>query len=109
MNYKMSFQERAESAMITLSKQPPITYEEVREQANRLKKAGEERFKKEAPLIQNELLKLIKPPLSFFDKVHIYRWLFRNQITIEMLSKEVFDEFKETKQYENYIESSTVK
>jgi hypothetical protein len=105
----MSFQERAKLAMEQLSKQSPVALKEAREQANRLQKAGEERFKKEAPLIQNELLKLIKPPLSFFDKVHIYRWLFRNQITIEMLSKEVFDEFKETKQYENYIESSTVK
>ncbi len=55
----------------------------------------------EAAEIQSEL-KLIQTPLSFIDTVHIYRWLYRKQISIEMLSKEIFDEFKETEQYQAY-------
>ena len=80
--------------------------DEFKGQVIRHKKAGEERFEKEAPEIRSEL-KLIQPPLSFIDTVHIYRWLCRKQIRIEMLSKEVFDEFKETEQYEKLMKGTT--
>ncbi len=57
-----------------------------------------EHFIKEIPAIKAEL-ELIKTPLKFNDSVHIYRWLFREQITLEMLPEKVFKEFKETEHY----------
>jgi hypothetical protein len=59
----MSFQERAKLAMAQLSKQPPVTLEVAKAQAERLRKQSEESFAKEAPMIQ-EGLKLINPPLN---------------------------------------------
>ena len=95
MKSTMSFQERAKLGIAHLSEQRVFSFQEMKEQANRLKKQSEESFAKAAPMIQEEL-KLIRTLLTHIDAVHIYRWLFRNQITLEMISKEAFDEFKET-------------
>ena len=47
MNYKISFQERAALAMMQLSKQPPVTLEEAREQVRWLKKNTKTKHKKQ--------------------------------------------------------------
>lgn len=82
-----------------------ITLEEAKEQAEKLNKQGAARFAKEAPVIQKEL-GLIETPLSFSHIVHIYRWLCRKQISLDMLPKKVLKEFKETKQYEKFLKES---
>jgi hypothetical protein len=46
MNHKMSFQERAKLGMEMLSKQSPVTLEEARAQAERLKKNSDSLDKK---------------------------------------------------------------
>ena len=102
MKPTMSFQELAKVQGEQLSKQPLITLEEAKAQAQRIKKRGAESFAKEAPMIQ-EGLKLIKTPLTHNDAVHIYRWLCRNQITLEMISKKVFVEFKETELNQTFV------
>ncbi len=47
MNYKISFRERAAQAMMRLSKQPPITLEQAREQVQWLKKNTKTKHKKQ--------------------------------------------------------------
>ena len=100
MNPKMSFQERAKLAAEIISKQPPVTFEEKREQAARLKKESEIRFAQEAPEIQ-EHLKEITTPLSDEYARAIFRWLARKQITMEMIPKDVLVDFKKNNLYAN--------
>lgn len=47
MNYNISFQQRAALAMMRLSKQPPVTLEEARAQAQWLKKNTNVKDKKQ--------------------------------------------------------------
>jgi Fe-S cluster assembly ATPase SufC len=47
MNYKLSFQERAKLGMEQLAKQKPVTIEEARAQAERLRKASQSKDKKQ--------------------------------------------------------------
>ena len=47
MNLKMSFAERAKLSMELLSKQPPVTLEEARKQAQWLKKVSTSKKKKQ--------------------------------------------------------------
>lgn len=47
MNYKISFQERAKLGMEMLSKRSPVTLEEARAQAKRLKQASKSKVKKQ--------------------------------------------------------------
>jgi hypothetical protein len=47
MNYKISFQERAQLAMEQLSKQSPVTYEKALEQVKRLKEMSQVEVKKQ--------------------------------------------------------------
>jgi hypothetical protein len=74
------------------------TLEEMKEQTKRLKKESEKYFAEEAPMIR-ELLILIKTPLKFRDSARIYRWTFRNQISIDMLPLKVKEEFMKTRHY----------
>lgn len=75
------------------------TFEEMKEQTKRLNEENEKDFAEEAPMIR-ERLKLIKTPLKFRDSANIYRWIFRNQISIDILSLKVKDEFTKTRHYE---------
>jgi len=47
MNYKISFKERAKIAMEQLAKQPPVTLEQARAQAERLSQASKSKEKKQ--------------------------------------------------------------
>ena len=47
MNYKISFQERAQLAMEQLSKQSPVTYEQALEQVQKLKEMSQTKVKKQ--------------------------------------------------------------
>lgn len=47
MNYKISFKERAKIAMEQLAKQPPVTLEKARAQAERLSQASKSKKKKQ--------------------------------------------------------------
>ncbi len=47
MNYKLSFQERAKIGLEQLAKQKPVTIEEARAQAERLRKASQSKDKKQ--------------------------------------------------------------
>lgn len=75
------------------------TLEEAKEQTKILRVESEKRFAEEAPIIR-ERLKLIETPLKFRDSSNIYRWIFRNQISIDMLPSKVKDEFTKTSHYE---------
>jgi len=48
-------------------------------------------------------LELIQTPLNYRDTINIYKWLLRKQITVEMISENVFNEFAKTKHYEMII------
>ena len=96
----------AGSVMLLL--QGEITLEEMKAQSAWLHKEHKKRFAKDAPKIQ-EKLKTIQSPFDFADARHIYRWLCRQQITIEMLSEEVIQEFKETNLYQEFIKIRLVK
>lgn len=72
---------------------------EMKEQAKRIKEQSEKEFTGEAPIIR-EQLKSINTPLKFRDSAKIYRWIFRGQITIDMLPLNVKNEFTKTKHYE---------
>lgn len=74
------------------------TLEEMKEQAKRINEESEKYFAEEAPMIR-ELLKLIKTPLKFRDSAKIYRWIFRNQISIDLLPLKVKEEFLKTRHY----------
>ena len=50
-----------------------------------------------------EGLPLIKTPLEPYDVRYLCRCIFRKQITIDMLSKEVYDELKKTNLYKDLI------
>ncbi len=97
-----SWIKNSEGAGVVLLLQGKITLEEARAQSAKSRKEREKNFAKEAPAIQEEL-KTIQTPLNFLDVVHILRWFGRKQITLEMLPKEVFDEFIKTAQYEIFI------
>ena len=73
------------------------TREEMMEQAERSKKARKIRIAKEAPIVQ-QLVKKLQTPLEFNDIILISNGLFYEQITFEMLSKEVFEEYCKTRQ-----------
>jgi hypothetical protein len=77
-----------------------FTLEEAKEQTKRQSEASEKEFAEEAPLIR-ERLKSIKTPLSFRDAANIYRWIFRKQISIDMLPENVKVEFTKTRHYES--------
>ena len=92
--------QRNEEEQIEIMLMEKATYEEAKEQFERLRKSGEEYFAKEAPEI-HKLVKLINTPLKFKDSRNIYLWLYRKQITIDMLPENVLKEFITTKHYRN--------
>ena len=47
MNYKISFQERAKLSLEQLAKQKPVTLEEARAQAKRLREESQSKVKKQ--------------------------------------------------------------
>ncbi len=75
------------------------TTEEVIAQITSMTKASEEQFVSEATEIQNKL-PFIKIPLRSRDARNIYVWIFRKQISIDMLPLKVKDDFIKTKHYE---------
>ena len=79
-----------------------VTWDEAKAQSDMLDKATKLEFAAEAPKVQERLEK-IQTPLKFNDVVNIYRWLSRKQITLEMLSKDILNEFKETRQYRTIV------
>jgi len=85
--------------MISILLMDKMTREEMKEQCDRLSAAANLQFAEEAPEVHQRLQK-IQTPLKFTDVVNIYKWLFRKQITVGMLSLEVFEEFKKTRQFE---------
>lgn len=101
-NKPMTFKELSLLNAELIKQQGPVTYEQAKAQTESAMKAAERSFAKAAPKIQSEL-KHIQTPLSFSDTVDIYRWLFRKQITIEMLPKNVLNEFIKTKHYQKII------
>jgi len=74
------------------------TLEEAKEQTNRIREESKKSFEEEIPMIK-ELLNLIETPLTFSDSANIYRWIFRNQISIDMLPSKVKDEFTKTRHF----------
>jgi hypothetical protein len=85
-------------AQIEILLMEKVTFEEAKAQFECNRKSSEESFTKEVPEIKKRL-KAIQIPLSFRNAVNIYRWLWRKQITIEMISEDVLSEFKKTKHY----------
>lgn len=75
------------------------TFEEMNKQSKRLDKEAKKHFAEEVQIIR-ERINLIKLPLRFRDSANIYRWIFRNQISFEMLPANVKEEFSKTNHYE---------
>jgi hypothetical protein len=94
--------QRNEEVMISVLLMDRMTKEEFIEQCGRLNKAAKIEFAAEAFKIQLRVKKL-QTPLLFRDVINIYRWLIREQITPEMLSINVLEEFNKTRQYQIYI------
>ena len=94
--------QRNVEGMISVMLMEAVTIEEARKQCEMFRKSGEVFFAEEAPEIKLRL-EQIQTPLSHRDKVNIYNWISRKQITIEMLSEDVFSEFAKTKHYEMTI------
>ena len=79
-----------------------FTLEEAKRQAETIAKRSAAQFALDAPYIQ-EGLKKMQGPLTFEDARHLYKWLWRKQITLEMIPKDLLDEFKNTSLYEKLI------
>jgi hypothetical protein len=71
----------------------------MKEQINRNIEESEREFAEEAPMVR-ERLKSIETPLKFRDSANIYRWIFREQISIDMLPLQVKNEFTKTKHFD---------
>ncbi|MBK8451693.1 MAG: hypothetical protein IPL42_17435 [Saprospiraceae bacterium] len=99
-NYKNEYHIQCnQESMIEIMLMDIPTYDEMKEQFDRLAKDAEVQFALEAPAVQLRLQR-IQTPLNFNDVVNIYKWLLRKQINLQMLSKEVFEEFRNTRQFE---------
>ena len=94
--------DRNQEAMISVMLMDAMTHDEMVEQTERLAEASKLQFAEESPEIQQHVKKM-RTPLKFNETRNIYTWLFRKQITLEMLPKEVFEEFSKTRQYESYL------
>lgn len=73
-----------------------------------MNKEGKKPFDREAQKMQQlkqirEGLPLIKTPLDPSEVRHLCRCIYRKQITIDMLSKEVYDDLKKTNLYKDLI------
>lgn len=99
--------QHSENCMIAILLMNKLTKEEFIEQCARLQKEKELEFAAKAPGIQQKV-KLIKLPLMFKDVVNIYRWLYRKQITIEMLSTEILASFSKTRQYDYLLKKKII-
>lgn len=95
------------NASLEILLQKRLSLEEMKEQMRRHKIAAEESFKKESPKIK-KYAHNISVPLTISDLSHIYRWIFRKQITLDDLSNEVIKEFKESKQYKSLINRKVI-
>ena len=89
--------------MISMMLMEIATKEEIKEQFERNREGYEKDFAEEAPEVRKRL-KLIKTPLSSRDIRNIYIWLYRKQITFEMISDDVLNEFKKTIHYKRIID-----
>jgi hypothetical protein len=94
--------QKNQKGMIAVMLMDAMTKEETIAQFKLVDEASKKQFALEAPEAQ-ERVKKIQTPLKFADTKRIYTWLFRKQITLEMLSKEVFKEFSKTTQYKSYL------
>jgi len=101
----MTFKERSEKGKEILSNLPPSSYEQMKAQVDESTKRSEISFAKNAPIVQAEIKK-IKAPLNPEDSRYIARAIFRKQATLNMLDKEVLNEFKKTELYKKLIKAS---
>ena len=85
-------------ATISIMLMDACTLEEMREQTMIISELSETEFAKDAPNVRVRL-KSIKTPLSFQDSAKIYRWIFRKQISFDILPLNVKDEFTKTSHY----------
>ena len=99
MTTKTTFKELAELQGEQLANQPPATLEDIKAQFDKSKKRSEKSFALSAPKAQEDLKK-ITTPLSFDDARRIGTWLFRKQITTEMIPKDVLVEWQQTEMCE---------
>ena len=79
-----------------------MSLEEIKAQTERISKAVNLSFQKDAPMIK-ELVKNLKTPLTQSENNNIYRWIFRNQISMDNLPLAVQSEFMKSKHYKNLI------
>jgi hypothetical protein len=94
--------QKNQEGMIAIMLMDVMTKEETIAQFKRIAELNKKQFALEAPKVQ-ERVKQIQTPLKFEDTKRICTGLFRKQITLEMLSKEVFEEFSKTPQYKSYL------
>jgi hypothetical protein len=99
--------ESSTKTSLELLLQKNMSKEEMIEQTKKLKASAKESFKKEAPKIKEYASKM-KNPLSISDLSHIYRWIFREQISLDDLQNTVKKEFKNSKQYQSLVDRGVV-
>jgi hypothetical protein len=80
-----------------------LTIEEMKAQVAWLNISQEIEFANAMPQIKARL-NTIKTPLKFADVRNIYQWLFRKQITLEMLPPLVLEDFSKTRQYKFWMQ-----
>lgn len=91
--------QRNEEGIIAIALMNLPTTEEVKEQAERIRKIKEERYVKDTPQVR-EYIRHLQTPLKNDVVAYIYKALWAKQITLEMLPANVLAEFKQTRQYE---------
>ena len=99
--YHKAESEKAMKALEEMKKNP-LTYEQIKAQFESIDKLAKEQFAEEAPNAQ-ATVKLYKVPLKPRQLRQIYTWLFRNQITLDIIPIDILAVFKETRQYEIII------
>ena len=90
--------------MIEVMLMDAATREEMQAQFKMLNETAEMERSKEIPMIL-EYIKHIQTPLKSEDIRRIYKWLFHEQITLEMLSENVQNELKETRQHRSLVKT----
>lgn len=103
MNYLTEYHiRRNEEAGVELLLKELMTKEEFIAQCSKLEEESAKLRANEAPEIRKEI-NLIQTPLGFGEIVFIFNALWYKQITFEMLSEPVFNEFKETAHYHRIL------
>jgi len=78
-----------------------LSYQEMKAQIKRVKQAAAKQFKEEAPKAQ-AYVRSLSAPLLTEERIKIYRYLLRHQVTLQHLKAETLEEFKQSREFSNW-------